>query len=162
MALGYRAYTSQALARIPFEQNTDGFNFDTADHHPAPRRRRRIIEIPIPTYYGDEICYVNGMRYAKDVTRDVVEFKLATKGFGSIGRPEWVPTPDEYLFKEGDGSSHAAMLQMLDRALPPSRILDLGCSGGLFAQRARAAREHAARRAHPSTPDPGSVRAAAC
>ena len=97
-----------------------------------------IAEVPIPTYYGDEICYVDGMKYAKDVVRDVVEFKLATKGFGT---QEWVPTPDEYDFKEGDGSSHALMLQMLSQ-LPPSRILDLGCSGGLFAERARAAGHH--------------------
>ena len=65
------------------------------------------MEIPIPTYYGDEICYVNGMKYARDVVRDVVEFKLASKGFGT---QEWVPTPEEYRFKEGDGSSHAVML----------------------------------------------------
>ena len=32
-------------------------------------RRVRIVEVPIPTYYGDEICRVNGMRYAKDVSR---------------------------------------------------------------------------------------------
>ena len=32
----------------------------------------RIEEIPIPTYYGDEICYVNGLQYARDVTRDVI------------------------------------------------------------------------------------------
>jgi len=44
--------------------------------------------------------------------------------------------PEEYNFKEGDGSSHAVMLQMLG-SLPRSRILDLGCSGGLFAARAR-------------------------
>ncbi len=94
--------------------------------------------MPIPTYYGDEICYVNGMAYARDVVRDVVEFKLATKGFGT---QEWVATPEEYLFKEGDGSSHTAMLEMLAE-LPPSRILDLGCSGGLFAERARAAGHH--------------------
>ena len=27
----------------------------------------RIVEVPIPTYYGDEICHVNGIKYAKDV-----------------------------------------------------------------------------------------------
>jgi 2-polyprenyl-3-methyl-5-hydroxy-6-metoxy-1,4-benzoquinol methylase len=67
-----------------------------------------------------------------------VEFKLATKGFGT---QEWIPTPEEYRFKEGDGSSHTAMLEML-ATLPPSRILDLGCSGGLLAERARAAGHH--------------------
>lgn len=132
---GYRAYATEALARIPFEANSDDFDFDTQIIAQIVHLGGRIVEIPIPTYYGDEICYVNGMKYARDVVRDVIEFKLATKGFGT---QEWVPTPEEYAFKEGDGSSHAAMLEMLS-ALPPSRILDLGCSGGLFAERARKA-----------------------
>lgn len=135
---GYRAYSTATLARIPFEANSDGFDFDTQIIAQIVHDGGRIVEVPIPTYYGDEICYVNGMSYARDVVRDVVEFKLATKGFGT---QEWVPTPDEYMFKEGDGSSHAAMLEMLG-TLPPSRILDLGCSGGLFAERARAAGHH--------------------
>jgi 2-polyprenyl-3-methyl-5-hydroxy-6-metoxy-1,4-benzoquinol methylase len=135
---GYRAYSTALLKRIPFEANSDGFDFDTQIIAQIVHVGGTIVEVPIPTYYGDEICYVNGLQYARDVVRDVVEFKLATKGFGT---QEWVPTPDEYDFKEGDGSSHAAMLAMLDR-LPPSRILDLGCSGGLFAERARAAGHH--------------------
>ena len=132
---GYRAYSTRMLASIPFESNSDGFDFDTQIIAQIVQAEGRIVEVPIPTYYGDEICYVDGMKYARDVVRDVVEFKLATKGFGT---QEWVPTPAEYQFKEGDGSSHALMLQMLDR-MPASRILDLGCSGGLFAERARAA-----------------------
>jgi hypothetical protein len=28
---------------------------------------QRIIELPIPTYYGDEICHVSGMKYGWDV-----------------------------------------------------------------------------------------------
>jgi SAM-dependent methyltransferase len=135
---GYRAYSTRMLAAIPFEANSDGFDFDTQIIAQIVQAGGRIVEVPIPTYYGDEICYVDGMRYARDVVRDVVEFKLATKGFGTQA---WVPTPAEYQFKEGDGSSHAVMLQMLDR-LPPSRLLDLGCSGGLFAERARAAGHH--------------------
>jgi hypothetical protein len=27
-------------------------------------RQMRIVERPIPTYYGDEICHVNGIPYA--------------------------------------------------------------------------------------------------
>lgn len=135
---GFRAYSTDLLTRIPFEANSDGFDFDTQIIAQVCYARGRIVEVPIPTYYGDEICYVNGVKYARDVVRDVVAFKLATKGFGML---EWVPTPDDYAFKEGDGSSHAAMLAMLGE-LPQSRILDLGCSGGLFAARARAAGHH--------------------
>src|SRR5216684_42114 len=132
---GYRAYSTSALRDIPFEHNTDDFDFDTQIIVQLLDAGKRILEIPIPTYYGDEICYVNGMRYAKDVVKDVVEYRLVTMGFGTS---EWVPKPDEYSFKDGDGSSHAVILEMM-AGMPGGRILDLGCSGGLFAAHARAA-----------------------
>lgn len=131
---GYRAYSTRILADIPFEANSDGFDFDTQIIAQVLHAGGRIEEIPIPTYYGDEICYVNGIKYARDVVHDILEYRLAVRGFGTC---EWVPKPDEYAFKEGDGSSHAVLLEMLS-SLPKSRILDLGCSGGLLARRIRA------------------------
>ena len=131
---GYRAYSTKILRQIPFEANSDGFDFDTQIIAQIIHAGGRIVEVPIPTYYGDEICYVNGLSYARDVVFDVLEFRLATKGFGTC---EWVPTPDEYRFKEDDGSSHAVILGMTE-SLPPSRILDLGCSSGLLSEKLRA------------------------
>ena len=61
---GYRVYSTSALKDIPFEHNTDDFDFDTQIIVQLLDAESRILEIPIPTYYGDEICYVNGMRYA--------------------------------------------------------------------------------------------------
>ncbi|GGL87006.1 bifunctional glycosyltransferase/class I SAM-dependent methyltransferase [Nakamurella endophytica] len=132
---GYRAYRTSMLAAVPFTSNSDGFDFDTQIIAQVVHAGGRILEIPIPTFYGDEICYVDGVRYAKDVLKDVVEYKLATRGFGTA---PWVPTPEEYAFKEGDGSSHTIILDML-RRLPPSRVLDLGCSAGVLAEQMRAA-----------------------
>jgi glycosyltransferase involved in cell wall biosynthesis len=132
---GYRAYSTEALRNIPFAANSDGFDFDTQIIAQVLHAGGQIIEIPIPTYYGDEICYVSGVKYARDVVKDVLEYRLAVRGFGDC---EWVPTPNEYAFKEGDGSSHAVILQML-AGRPPSRILDVGCSGGLLAEKVRAA-----------------------
>jgi glycosyltransferase involved in cell wall biosynthesis/2-polyprenyl-3-methyl-5-hydroxy-6-metoxy-1,4-benzoquinol methylase len=131
---GYRAYRTDVLRRIPFEANSDGFDFDTQIITQV-LRVGRITEIPIPTYYGDEICYVSGFKYARDVVLDVLEYRLAVQGFGTC---EWVATPDEYAFKEQDGSSHAVILDAVS-SLPPSRILDLGCSSGLLAEKLRAA-----------------------
>jgi 2-polyprenyl-3-methyl-5-hydroxy-6-metoxy-1,4-benzoquinol methylase len=135
---GYRAYSTSALRDIPLEHNTDDFDFDTQIIVQLLDAGKRILEIPIPTYYGDEICYVNGMRYARDVIKDVLEYRLVTMGFGTS---EWVPRPEGYAFKDGDGSSHAVILDMMSN-MPKSRILDLGCSGGLFAAHARAAGHH--------------------
>ena len=131
---GFRAYLVSALQEVPFEANSDGFDFDTQVIVQLLHAGKRIVEVPIPTYYGDEICYVDGVKYARAVLRDTAAYKLAVVGFGA---PEWVPPPDEYAFKEGDGSSHAVLLDML-AGLPAQRILDLGCSAGLLAERARA------------------------
>ncbi len=64
---------------------TTAFDFDTQIIVQLVHAGMRIKEIPIPTYYGDEICYVNGVKYAKDVVKDVVEYRLAAKGFGTAG-----------------------------------------------------------------------------
>src|SRR6476619_792165 len=63
---GYRLYSTAALAQIPFEKNTNDFHFDTEIIIQFVLRKLPIAELPIPTFYGDEICHVNGMRYAWD------------------------------------------------------------------------------------------------
>lgn len=130
---GYRAYSTAALSGVPFADNTDGFDFDTQIIVQLLDRGKRVVEIPIPTYYGDEICYVNGLKYARDVVRDVVQYRLSKLGFGT---QQWVPVSEEYQFKESEGTSHTALIDMLKDA-PPKRILDVGCSGGRLADRLR-------------------------
>jgi glycosyltransferase involved in cell wall biosynthesis len=71
---GYRAYSVKALASIPFGQNSDGFNFDTQIIIQLFDAGKRIVEVPILTYYGDEICYVDGLKYAKEISLDVTRY----------------------------------------------------------------------------------------
>jgi glycosyltransferase involved in cell wall biosynthesis len=66
---GYRVYSVEALASTPFECNTNDFHFDTEIIIQLIRGGCRIAEIPIPTYYGDEICHVNGLKYAFNVIK---------------------------------------------------------------------------------------------
>jgi hypothetical protein len=61
---GYRLYSVEALKRIPFESFTNTWHFDTEIILALAEREMRIVERPIPTYYGDEICHVNGLPYA--------------------------------------------------------------------------------------------------
>jgi 2-polyprenyl-3-methyl-5-hydroxy-6-metoxy-1,4-benzoquinol methylase len=131
---GYRAYSVSALKSVAFHRNSDGFNFDTQIIIQLIDGGKRIVEVPIPTYYGDEVCYVNGLGYARDVTRDVVRYRLGKMGFstgdhGSVGA--------DYGIKDGEGSSHSRILEFLTD-LPPSKVLDLGCSSGLLSERVRA------------------------
>ncbi len=61
---GYRAYSCEALASVDFNAFTNSWHFDTEIILELLRQGHRIVEVPIPTYYGDEICYVNGVPYA--------------------------------------------------------------------------------------------------
>ncbi len=73
---GYRLYSTAALAQIPFEKNTNDFHFDTEIIIQFVLRKLRIAELPIPTFYGDEVCHVNGMKYAWDVFKATIKARL--------------------------------------------------------------------------------------
>ena len=73
---GYRLYSTNALARIPFEKNTNDFHFDTEIIIQFVLKGLRIAELPIPTFYGDEICHVNGLKYAWDICRSTIKGRL--------------------------------------------------------------------------------------
>jgi SAM-dependent methyltransferase len=122
-----------ALRSIPFEQNSDGFDFDTQIILQLLESGRQIVEIPIPTYYGDEICYVDGLKYARDVSRQVLRYRAHKMGFGS---GEMAFASRAYERKLDPDTSHGRILSWLaDRR--PGRVLDLGCSDGALAAELR-------------------------
>jgi glycosyltransferase involved in cell wall biosynthesis len=73
---GYRLYSVKALKAIPFEHNSNDFHFDTEIIIQLMVAKLRIVELPIPTFYGDEICRVNGIRYAANVVRTTFQARL--------------------------------------------------------------------------------------
>ncbi len=132
---GYRAYRVSALGEIPFADNSNDFDFDTEIILQLAAADKKIVEVPIPTYYGDEICRVNGMAYAKDVMIDTIRYRLGRSGFGSgqLGHVD-----EEYAFKPSPTSSHGRILAMLETR-PRARILDVGCGAGWLAHALREA-----------------------
>jgi len=126
---GYRAYRVDALADLDLTTYSDGFNFDTEIILGLAGLGKRILEVPIPTYYGDEICYVNGMKYAKDVSLDVLRYRARRMGFGESGTGT---DTDAYELKPSEHSSHGVLLRWLGE-VPPGDVLDVGCSDGQFA-----------------------------
>jgi glycosyltransferase involved in cell wall biosynthesis len=124
---GYRAYSVAALREIDFEATSDGFDFDTEILLQLLAIGKRVVEVPIPTYYGGEICYVNGMRYALNVTVDMVEWRLAKLGFGT-GR--LASLGSNYRLHQAEGTAHQEIIKRLDSFATPRRVLDLGCSDG--------------------------------
>lgn len=130
---GYRAYRVDALADLDLSAYSDDFDFDTEIILGLHEQGKRIVEVPIPTYYGDEICYVNGMKYAKDVSLDVMRYRLRRMGFGQGAAGL---DTEAYELKMSEHSSHGVLLRWL-AAVRPARVLDVGCSDGQFAALAR-------------------------
>ncbi len=131
---GYRAYRVEALRNLPLGDYTNDFDFDTEVILGLHDAGYRIAEVPIPTYYGDEICHVNGLKYAKDVVGDVLRHR-ATRiglGHGSMGVDDTA-----YELKPSAHSSHGVLLRWLDETRR-GRVLDAGCSDGRFGAVARA------------------------
>jgi 2-polyprenyl-3-methyl-5-hydroxy-6-metoxy-1,4-benzoquinol methylase len=128
---GYRVYSVAALKKIPFESNSDDFHFDTQIIIQLQSAGLRIKEVPIPTYYGDEISRVNGMKYAWDVSRAVIDFRLHQAGV--VHRPEYghvAPAP--YVEKYSPFSSHQRIIESVPEN---SKVLDVGCAGGYLAEK---------------------------
>ncbi len=71
---GYRAYSCQALRTIPLDRLTTNWHFDTQIILEFLKRGLRVREVPIPTYYGDEICHVNGIPYALNCVREALGY----------------------------------------------------------------------------------------
>ncbi len=131
---GYRAYSVAALKRLPFVQNSDDFHFDTQIIIQLKAAGMRIKEVPIPTYYGGEICHVNGIKYARDVMKSVMEYRAHRAGL--VRRPEYEHAPvPEYMEKHSTYSSHR---RIVDAVQPGSRVLDVGCANGHLARALRA------------------------
>ncbi|HVM09509.1 MAG TPA: bifunctional glycosyltransferase/class I SAM-dependent methyltransferase [Acidimicrobiales bacterium] len=132
---GYRAYSVAALADIDFEANSDGFDFDTQILLQLHHAGKQIVEVPIPTYYGDEICHVNGLAYARDVALHTLRYRLQRMGFASDAAAG-IGVTDDYELKTSPGSSHSRLLDWLG-GREPARVLDLGCADGWLAERGR-------------------------
>jgi len=73
---GYRAYSVSALKQLPLDTMTWNWHFDTQIILEFLRKGFRIREVPIPTYYGDEICHVNGIPYAWNCIRETLRYAV--------------------------------------------------------------------------------------
>jgi glycosyltransferase involved in cell wall biosynthesis len=75
---GYRAYSVAALRKVNFLKNSDYFDFDSQIILQMIGARQRIVEIEIPTFYGDEISRVNGIKYGIKILIHTLKFRLSS------------------------------------------------------------------------------------
>lgn len=135
---GYRAYRVAALAELDFVGNSDGFDFDTEIILQLLGAQKKIAEVPIPTYYGDEISRVNGIAYARDIMIDTVRHRFGEAGFG---RGELGKKREAYEYKPSPNSSHGIVLELVPSD-GPLRVLDVGCGPGWVADELRRRGHH--------------------
>ena len=119
---GYRLYSVRALQRVPFEANTNDFHFDTEIIIQFVLAGLRIKELPIPTYYGDEECRVNGMKYAWDVCKTMLRARV--HGLDLLYDRKFDVRTRTYDLKLGYPSSHTLAL---DAAMTGGEVLNVGC-----------------------------------
>jgi glycosyltransferase involved in cell wall biosynthesis len=131
---GYRLYRVTTLKKLPFALNSNDFHFDTEIILQLLNAGARITELPIPTYYGDEISRVNGLAYAWNVVEATLANAAHRSGILYQRRFDVAPAGDRshYSAKLDYASSHTFALE----AVPAkARVLDLGAGPGPLAER---------------------------
>jgi glycosyltransferase involved in cell wall biosynthesis len=130
---GYRVYSVAALQKIPFDLNTNDFHFDTEIIVQLFFSQATVAELPIPTFYGEEVCHVDGLKYAWDVTKASIKARLIRMGI--FYDPKFALQGEEainYVSKFEFKSTHSvAFSQVPERSM----VLDLGCADGYLSER---------------------------
>ena len=126
---GYRSYKVDALRSIPFQLNSDDFHFDTEILIQLLRTGHTIGEIPVPTFYGDEISRVNGLKYAVNCLKAVTKVRLADVGLFYEPKFDFgLFEQTGYRLKQSDNTLHH---EILTRPWPSHwHVADIGASRG--------------------------------
>jgi glycosyltransferase involved in cell wall biosynthesis len=127
---GYRLYSVAALRQLPFERNSNDFHFDTDIIIQLHFANMRIVELPIPTFYGDEICHVNGVKYAWHCFKTMIRAALHRKNLLYDRKFDVGPVEETYDLKLGFRSSHTMALAAVKKG---AAVLDVGCGRGYVA-----------------------------
>jgi glycosyltransferase involved in cell wall biosynthesis len=129
---GYRVYSVAALKKINYVLNSKDFHFDTEIIIQLLNAKQRILELAVPTFYGDEISRVAGMKYAREVMLATMRNALHRAGLMHVRRFE--PVGSRYSrddLKTGYPSSHSYALDAVPQG---ARVLDIGSGPNGLAQ----------------------------
>lgn len=90
---GFRVYSTAALKKIPFYLCSDDFYFDTDIIIQFKIAGLRIVERPIPTYYGKEKCYVKYISYGFNIFKSLVQYWLYKRGIKKFKKFDFIKKP---------------------------------------------------------------------
>ena len=80
---GFRAFNCKSLKEVPFERCTDDYSFDTDIIIQLAIKKKRFVEIPIPTHYGPEshqISFKKSLKYGINIIKSLIQYKLQKEG----------------------------------------------------------------------------------
>ena len=124
---GYRVYDVPALKKIPFYLNSNDFSFDTEIIIQFLILKLKISEVPIPTYYGKEISYVNGLYYAYRIIIESLKSNIQKYGILYEKKYDLINNEFKYVYKKNFTSTHSISFKAIrDNSL----ILDVGSGQG--------------------------------
>ncbi len=137
---GYRAYSVKFLQSIPFWENSNEWHFDTQILLQNYQVKARIKELPIPTYYGDEICHVNGISYGLNCLVTSFGFLLYRRNIYYSRKYDVNLKGQRYFDKFDDPySSHSLIYkQLLSYGVRGKKILELGVGDASLTRRLQA------------------------
>ena len=125
---GYRLYSCHALKKIPFMMNSNEWHFDTELLIQFKEAGLRIAERPIPTFYGDEICYVNGIGYAFNCIKAAMRYRLHKSKL--VYEPKYDVSSDPYGYRKADPYSCHSQIVNWIKAEKPADVLEVGTATG--------------------------------
>ena len=125
---GYRGYSTRFLRRIPLWENSDEWHFDSQILFQAKAANAKIVEIAIPTHYGDEICHVNGISYGLHCLVSATAFALHRAGVVCLPRYDLRPAKLAENRRSAERfSDHSIIVRrLLARGIAGKRVLDIG------------------------------------
>lgn len=131
---GYRAFNLHALKSIPFIKCSNDFHFDSEVIIMLLRAGHKIIEVPIPTYYGPgSKSYVNVFAYGINCLKAAVDYRLHLWGFMPNSKFNFpLNAKTKYTIKKTHESSHMQIANQIKK-YGCRNVLDLGCAGGFLA-----------------------------
>lgn len=130
---GFRVISVDALKKIPFSVNSDSFNFDFELLLQFREMGLKLTEVPTGFYKGDNMTFLDGVIFARDVVVDVIRYRAHKIGFGT-GLTAFNSLA--YELKDDERSSHGTIVKIMS-SLPPGEVLDVGCSEGSLGARLR-------------------------
>ena len=123
---GYRAYSVKALNKVPFRLNSSYYEFDTEIFIQMHMKGFKIKEIPIPTFYGDEISYLNSVKYGFRILKTTLLSSIGKYGIFYDRKYDLQEniTKKIYSAKLDFDSSHSYAISEI---MNGSKVLDIAC-----------------------------------